>query len=37
MGVKKVFFDAFVAMMDKTSVQVKSFKTEDDALKWLVE
>ena len=37
MGVKKVFFDAFVAMMDKSSVQVKSFKTEDDALKWLVE
>ena len=36
-GVKKVFFDAFVAMMDKSSVQVKSFKTEDDALKWLVE
>jgi hypothetical protein len=35
-GVKKVFFDAFVAMMDKSSVQVKSFKTEDDALKWLV-
>ena len=36
-GVKKVFFDAFVAMMDKSSVQVKSFKTEEDALKWLVE
>jgi hypothetical protein len=36
-GVKKVFFDAFVAMMDKSSVQVKSFGTEDDALDWLVE
>jgi hypothetical protein len=36
-GVKKVFFDAFVAMMDKSSVQVRSFKTEEDALKWLVE
>ena len=36
-GVKKVFFDAFVAMMDRSSVQVKSFKTEEDALKWLVE
>lgn len=36
-GVKKVFFDAFVTMLDKSSVQVKSFKTEDEALKWLVE
>ncbi len=36
-GVKKVFLDAFVAMLDKSGVQVKSFKTEDDALKWLVE
>jgi len=36
-GVKRVFFDAFVAMMDKSSVQVKSFRSEDDALKWLVE
>ena len=36
-GVKKVFFDAFVAMLDKSGVQVKSFRTEEDALKWLVE
>jgi SpoIIAA-like len=36
-GVKKVFFDAFVAMLDKSSVQVKSFGTEEEALKWLVE
>ena len=36
-GVKKVFLDAFVTMLDKSGVQVKSFKTEDDALKWLVE
>jgi hypothetical protein len=36
-GVKKVFLDAFVAMLDKSSVQVKPFKTEDEALKWLVE
>jgi len=36
-GVKKVFFDAFVAMMDKSTVQVKSFRTEEEALKWLVE
>jgi flavorubredoxin len=36
-GVKKVFFDAFVAMLDKSGVQVKSFRTEDDALRWLVE
>jgi hypothetical protein len=35
--VKKVFLDAFVAMLDKSGVQVKSFKTEEDALKWLVE
>ena len=36
-GVKRVFFDAFVAMLDKSEVEVKSFKTEDDALKWLSE
>jgi hypothetical protein len=36
-GVKKVFLDAFVAMLDKSGVQVKSFRTEDDALEWLVE
>ena len=36
-GVKRVFFDAFVVMLDKSEVQVKSFKTEDDALKWLSE
>jgi SpoIIAA-like len=36
-GVKRVFLDAFVAMVDKSEVQVKSFKTEDEALKWLVE
>ncbi|MBN2099148.1 MAG: STAS/SEC14 domain-containing protein [Dehalococcoidia bacterium] len=36
-GVKKVFFDAFVSMMDKSSVQVKSFSTEGEALEWLVE
>lgn len=36
-GVKKVFFDAFVAMLDKSSVQVKAFGTEEEAVKWLVE
>ena len=36
-GVKKVFFDAFVAMLDKSGVQVKSFRTEEEALKWLAE
>jgi len=36
-GVKKVFFDAFVTMLDKSGVQVKSFRTEEEALKWLVE
>jgi hypothetical protein len=36
-GVMKVFFDAFVAMMDRSTVQVKSFRTEEEALKWLVE
>ena len=36
-GVKKVFFDALVTMMDKSSVQIKSFKTEEEALQWLVE
>jgi hypothetical protein len=36
-GVKGVFFNALVATLDKSSVQVKSFKTEDEALEWLVE
>jgi hypothetical protein len=36
-GVMKVFFNAFVAMMDKSSVQVRSFGTEGEALEWLVE
>ncbi len=36
-GVKRVFFDAFVAMLDKSGVQVKSFRTEDEAKEWLVE
>jgi hypothetical protein len=36
-GVKGVLFKAFVTMLDKSSVQVKSFKTENEALEWLVE
>lgn len=36
-GVKKVFFNALVATLDKSSVQVKSFKTENEALEWLAE
>ena len=34
-GVKKVFFKAFVGMLDKSSVQVRSFDTEEEALTWL--
>ncbi|MDM7999899.1 MAG: STAS/SEC14 domain-containing protein [Dehalococcoidia bacterium] len=36
-GVKKVFFTAFVATLDKSEVQVKSFKTEEEAKEWLAE
>jgi hypothetical protein len=34
-GVKKVFFDAFVTALGKTNA--RSFRTEKEALEWLVE
>jgi hypothetical protein len=36
-GVKKILMDAVVGMFDKSGVPVRAFKTEQDALDWLVE
>ena len=36
-GVKKILMDAVVSMFDRSGVPVRSFKTEPEALDWLVE
>lgn len=35
-GVKNVLMTALVTMFDKSGVQIRSFETEEEALKWLV-
>lgn len=36
-GVKKILMDAVVGMFDKSGVPVRAFRTEAEALDWLVE
>jgi len=36
-GVKKILMEAVVGMFDQTGIPVKAFKTEQEALDWLVQ
>ncbi len=36
-GVKKILMDAVVSMFDNSGVPVRTFRTEQEALDWLVE